>query len=150
MNKSRTASDILLAGIPEARRENSESVRTRKKYINDITRVRNDIMGIVSLVSGISVQITPEVKKTNDKVLIGYIDKLIDKTNLIQTQVDKLDVSLAELKQIEDDESFIVTSFSVIEQASCVLSETQEGYVDVYESAASRIKELTSKESKKV
>lgn len=145
MNKSRSASDILLAGIPEEKRENSTSARTRQKYLNDIARVRDSVVGIITLISGISQLVTPAIRKTNDKILAEYIGILVDKTKLIQSRVTVLDNSLAELKQIEDDERFMVTSFSVIEIATAALDETQIGYVDVYEKAVQRIEDLKPK-----
>ena len=149
MKKTKTASDILLAGVPEMNETLSTS-RTRRKYINDIERVNNEIGSIVYMVSGISKLISPEVRKTNDSILGAYIEILVSEGNEIQRDLNTLSSDIVKLNNIENDEQFLVSSFTVLDTASNVLAKTQGKFMNTYNDAIERIKVLNKEvETKK-
>lgn len=149
MKKTKTASDILLAGVPEINETLSTS-RTRRKYINDIERVNNEIGSIVYMVSGISKLISPEVRKTNDSILGAYIEILVSEGNEIQRDLNTLSSDIVKLSNIENDEQFLVSSFTVLDTASNVLAKTQGKFMNTYNDAIERIKVLNKEvETKK-
>jgi len=148
MKKSKTASDILLAGVPEMN-DTLTTSRTRRKYLNDIERVNVEIGNIVYLVSGITKLISPEVKSTNDSILGAYIEILVNEGNEINGSLNALKKDIADLNNIKDDEQFLVSSFTVLDTASNVLAKTQGKFIDTYDKAVVRINILDKEVSKR-
>lgn len=146
MTKTNKASSILLSGVPEV--NSASGGFTRKKYFNDINKVKDSIKSIVNLVSQVSNYITPEIKKTNDRELCRCLDVLISEGTEISSELNQLENSINSLGNIKDDEEFMMNSFAVMQDAERILNRTNGNYTTEHNNAMNRINFLKAQGNK--
>lgn len=148
MKRKKTASDILLASIPSEKRAESSSKFSRDQYISEIKVVKTLVMQQVSEISNIGSLIPVNVAESKDRLLSELLGKLIDKLDVVKNELDVFKQSFQELEQIKDDETFLVTSFHVLETVQSIQTRITNDCLPAYERCSDRIEVIKKKVKK--